>query len=269
MQLPVGQKDRITWLFDKNVDDWFKLYNSYNNFRNHNFLTRRKFVLELFDKSEGKFLDVGCGTGEYIFGLLEKGGEIFAVDQSQGMLAKAKERVEGTGLEPRVHFMNHNIENLNFPDSFFDAVICVGVLEYLTEDKIALQEINRVMKENGTLVITVPNRASPFILLEIFYFELKNMIIKLLPPAARKKINLYFRHKCYAPWELDNKLINSCFKKKDYRFCTFGSYIFSNYIPFSAYLSKKMEKFCKSWFGFLGANYIVKAVKYADDERVL
>jgi SAM-dependent methyltransferase len=47
-------------------------------------------------------------------------------------------------------------EKTSFSDGFFDGIVLAEVIEHLFEDHLALQEINRILADNGTLVITVP-----------------------------------------------------------------------------------------------------------------
>lgn len=49
-----------------------------------------------------------------------------------------------------------DITDLNFPNNYFDAIICCHVLEHVANDKKALQEINRTMKKGGFSVLQVP-----------------------------------------------------------------------------------------------------------------
>lgn len=47
-------------------------------------------------------------------------------------------------------------EKTSFPDAFFDGIVLAEVIEHLFEDKNALEEIHRILKPDGTLIITVP-----------------------------------------------------------------------------------------------------------------
>lgn len=48
-------------------------------------------------------------------------------------------------------------QNLPFPDSFFDAIVCVEVIEHLFDPIHALAEMNRGLKPNGILILSTPN----------------------------------------------------------------------------------------------------------------
>src|ERR1700694_4618926 len=60
--------------FDEVSGAWERLYTPEVTFANYNFVVRKRHVLDLFDKRGGRFLDAGCGTGDFIPDLLERGG---------------------------------------------------------------------------------------------------------------------------------------------------------------------------------------------------
>jgi ubiquinone/menaquinone biosynthesis C-methylase UbiE len=52
--------------------------------------------------------------------------------------------------------MKMDIANLKFPDSSFDCIICLHVLEHVEEDRKAMREFYRVLKPNGWAILQVP-----------------------------------------------------------------------------------------------------------------
>lgn len=95
-------------------------------------------------------LDIGCGSGKFIELLPQK--IFYGVDISDKYLDIAKER----GYK-EVHQTDLSFDRLPVPNELFDSVICMEVLEHLFDPLHALAEINRVLKPNGTLIISVPN----------------------------------------------------------------------------------------------------------------
>lgn len=93
-------------------------------------------------------LDVGCGTG-INFSVLSKYGETFSSDASEEALKFSKSRGT-TGL------VRSDLESLPFTGSSIDVVTALDVLEHVDKDLAALDELFRVVKKNGMLVITVP-----------------------------------------------------------------------------------------------------------------
>jgi ubiquinone/menaquinone biosynthesis C-methylase UbiE len=105
-------------------------------------------------------LDIGCGPGTLSQDLLGVSKQVWGVDISQGMINIADALFDQPQCKGKVHFAVGDAENLPFPDEFFDAVVCVGVLRYLDSQKRGLREIYRVLKPNGVVVATFYYRYS-------------------------------------------------------------------------------------------------------------
>lgn len=100
-----------------------------------------------------RVLDAGCGTG----GLLEVLGRSFNVagfDDSFEAVRKAFER-DGLLYES---LAVGDVVSIPFQDSYFDGVTCIDVIYHaqVSNERVALQEIHRVLKPGGYLVLQVP-----------------------------------------------------------------------------------------------------------------
>jgi demethylmenaquinone methyltransferase/2-methoxy-6-polyprenyl-1,4-benzoquinol methylase len=116
----------------------------------------------VFDKIKyQKVLDIGCGPGTISEDLLEISEQVWGIDISEDMIKIATDRFNKTKFNTIIHFDVGDAENLKFPDQFFDAVFCIGVLRYLDSWENGLHEIYRVLKPNGIVVITFYYRFSP------------------------------------------------------------------------------------------------------------
>jgi SAM-dependent methyltransferase len=120
---------------------------------------RRQRVLELFDKPGGTVLDVGCGPAEMVQPLLSLGCKFWGVDPSPRMIEICRTRF---GAIENVDFVVGEAGKLNYPDEFFDAVLCMGVIDGLRNLERVLAEILRVAKPGGTIIITFANQHSPY-----------------------------------------------------------------------------------------------------------
>jgi ubiquinone/menaquinone biosynthesis C-methylase UbiE len=120
---------------------------------------RRQRVLELFDKAGGTVLDVGCGPAEMVQPLLSLGCKFWGVDPSPRMIEICRARF---GEIKNVDFVVGEAGKLDYPDEFFDAVLCMGVIDGLKNLDQVLAEIMRVAKPGGTVIITFANRHSPY-----------------------------------------------------------------------------------------------------------
>jgi ubiquinone/menaquinone biosynthesis C-methylase UbiE len=120
---------------------------------------RRRRVLELFDKPGGRVLDVGCGPAEMVQPLLRLECEFWGLDPSPRMIEICQTRF---GEFKNVHFVAGEAGQISFPDAFFDAVLCMGVIDGLKNFSQVIGEMLRVLKPDGTLIITFANRQSPY-----------------------------------------------------------------------------------------------------------
>lgn len=117
--------------------------------RYHN--KRRGIIQRLLKNSlEGcrTFLDVGCGTGEYLPFALRLVSNVCGFDISKEYLhrckpSKANELIQGDS------------RNLPFKDRAFDAVLCTEMIEHINPQEIAIREIFRISRKS--IVLSTPN----------------------------------------------------------------------------------------------------------------
>jgi SAM-dependent methyltransferase len=109
-------------------------------------------------------LDMGCGAGRHAFESYRLGARVVAFDylaselkDVAGLFAAMREAGEA-GTEPGslAATANGDALALPFPDDAFDRIIASEVLEHVTDDQQALDELCRVLKPGGTLAATVP-----------------------------------------------------------------------------------------------------------------
>ncbi len=109
-------------------------------------------------------LDMGCGAGRHAFEAFRLGARVVAFDYSAaelkdvgGLFAAMREAGEaGTAAGAMAATTNGDALRLPFPDDTFDRIIASEVLEHVSDDQVALDEVLRVLKPGGTLAATVP-----------------------------------------------------------------------------------------------------------------
>ncbi|MAO63497.1 MAG: hypothetical protein CL666_00710 [Balneola sp.] len=124
--------------------------------------THRAVLKELDLSPESSVLDVSAGTGLLQKSLLEKGipfKEMVLNDISEGMLGVAKERFSD---DDRFSFTHQYAEQLDFPDQSFDAIICLNAFHNYKEQARVSEEIYRLLKPKGALVILDWNNSGLF-----------------------------------------------------------------------------------------------------------
>ncbi|NVM22029.1 MAG: class I SAM-dependent methyltransferase [Desulfobacterales bacterium] len=118
-----------------------------------NNLIRRDRCLKMIGPISGKrILDVGCGTG-FISRSLTGKNEVHGVDISAEYLSRAA----SYGIKTEQWDIQ---KGLPFDSSSFDVVLLAEVLEHVFDTDALLSEVRRVLKEDGVLVLTVPNVCS-------------------------------------------------------------------------------------------------------------
>jgi ubiquinone/menaquinone biosynthesis C-methylase UbiE len=116
----------------------------------------KKIVLaHLKNLSKTNWLELGCGTGHWTKFFSKNGLQLTAVDNSEAMLEIARSK----NLE-NVEFMNADATRLPFPDGRFSGIISITMLEFVDDLEKVLNEINRVLKPRGTLILGCLNALS-------------------------------------------------------------------------------------------------------------
>ncbi len=100
-------------------------------------------------------LDVGCGGGRTIEKLaaLASEGTIYGVDYAKGSVAASRGRNARLIQAGRVEIEQASVSRLPFPDDRFDIVTAVETQYYWPNPVTDIQEILRVLKPAGTLVV--------------------------------------------------------------------------------------------------------------------
>lgn len=126
--------------YHKELDPHWSYYPTY--------LAKKKFVLNILEKEpkDSKILDIGCGEGVFIEELVSRGFKnIKGIDLNYS-----------SGLVKR-----GNILATSFLEKHFDVILLLDVIEHLAfeDQERALREIKRILKDDGKLIISIPNLA--------------------------------------------------------------------------------------------------------------
>jgi ubiquinone/menaquinone biosynthesis C-methylase UbiE len=115
-----------------------------------------RLTYEMLEVSRGNsVLDVGCGTGDDVINLYRivgPDGQVVGIDYSAQLISEAKARAEKAGA--LVEFLVGDAHELSqFDDNSFDATRATAVFHHLESPERALQEMIRVVKPGGSVVI--------------------------------------------------------------------------------------------------------------------
>lgn len=106
-------------------------------------------------RPDATVLDVGCGGGRTIATLADIAtiGKVFGVDYSSASVAASRRHNAERIAEGRVDVQESSVSNLPFPPSTFDVVTAIETHYYWPHLSTDLQEILRVLKPGGSLMI--------------------------------------------------------------------------------------------------------------------
>lgn len=96
--------------------------------------------------------DLGCGTGNVAELLAPVVGRVIAVDRSEAMLAAARKRLAGAGIE-NVDLVESGLEKLAIDDASVDAALAVLVLHHIEELGRVVGEMRRITRPGGVVMI--------------------------------------------------------------------------------------------------------------------
>lgn len=157
-------KHRVKNHFSERATEWAGYYDDpAPPISRQHLISRQRFALEMVRAvmpPSSRILDTGCGSGVMAAKFMEGGYTVWGVDFAEPMIRRARE------LCGSDRFVVGDIERIPFPDNAFDAVVSLGVIEYLDSDEQALHEIRRVLRPGGRAVIAISNGSSPLLRLD-------------------------------------------------------------------------------------------------------
>ena len=132
--------------------------NSRKGFFNRIYQAVRKYTLWqkyrlISDASSGKkILDIGCASGEFLRYMQMKGWETAGIEPDRATREKAVQQYKLKIFD--------ETELSIFPEAHFDVITLWHVLEHVSDLNARMQQLSRLLKASGTLIIAVPNAES-------------------------------------------------------------------------------------------------------------
>ncbi|QFS50023.1 class I SAM-dependent methyltransferase [Nostoc sphaeroides] len=127
------------------------------------------FILELTCATpETSFLEPGVGTGLNVIPLVKRGYPVTGIDVSQEMLDQFRQKLNVTPVN--LNLIHGDASQLAFPDNSFDVVLTVHMIHTVSDWRVFLDNIDRVLKSKG------------------FYLN-----CQWITPPARREFEGYFR----------------------------------------------------------------------------
>jgi len=179
--------------------EWQRDYLAYYEVRMEADLHRSREFLRKIERYQepGRILDVGCATGALLRAAVERGWEAYGVEVGEWARSFAQR------FQLKVFI--GTLEEVRFPDHYFDVVFSHSLLEHLSDPKRTLLEMRRILREEGLLVTAgVPNIDSLTIRLgldlfsgnkppaHLYYFN-PDTLGKLLRSSAFRPLEMFTR----------------------------------------------------------------------------
>jgi ubiquinone/menaquinone biosynthesis C-methylase UbiE len=130
----------------KTVAVYDKIGKTYDQTRKPDPEITQKIIKHLSAVSDGKYLDIGCGSGNYTHAIFENGFHICGVDISEEMLGKARRK------NSKIEWTLGDAKQLPFTNNQFDGATCTLATHHIKDIEKSFQEAFRVLK-NGNFVI--------------------------------------------------------------------------------------------------------------------
>ena len=229
--------------------------------------TRAKLAYEIIPNNTNNLLDVGCASGYSTIFFKNKARNVYGVDVIKKLIEEGKKKYKN------INFKLIKSEKLPFKSDFFDVVTILDVLEHVNKDNLMINEIYRVLKKDGILILSVPNKglltfldADNIKTTMPFLYKILYLSVKRKYPEMKKEV-----HKHYSLYEIKNLMKNKFEIKKLH----IGSSIISTLMSYFEILS--LRSFNRIYFesvivsiknldyginyGKIGDNILIKANK--------
>nr|VFK79561.1 MAG: 2-polyprenyl-6-hydroxyphenyl methylase / 3-demethylubiquinone-9 3-methyltransferase [Candidatus Kentron sp. SD] len=224
-----NNKDR-DYYFEEIGDNFDKWMSDYDVYR------RALLICKILgDQGQNKScLEIGCGTGKISEVIRHRVDSLTVSDISETL-------AQGVGSRLNIKWIQQDACNLSIADNSFDVVISSECIEHVPDPEKALAEMVRVLKSNGVLIVTTPNKLWYPILWIAMKAGIRNFAgreIWLFPWKAAKILKM-------------RGLTNICLD---------GCHLFPWQIPLAKKLLPLFDKFGKVLYPLM-INFCITAVK--------
>jgi ubiquinone/menaquinone biosynthesis C-methylase UbiE len=156
----VPYQEKVNAYFQSLSSQWNDVYTERTVFA-ETIQARHAAVLDWIDglalPPGAQVLEIGCGAGLMAITLAERGLRVQAIDTSMAMVQQARQNGEARGVTDLLTVDVGDTYALAFEDGSFDLVLAVGVLPWIAKAELAIQEMARVTKPNGHIILTTSN----------------------------------------------------------------------------------------------------------------
>ena len=158
------------------------------------YFTRMRTVIRETGRQK-RILNAGCGDGVYDLYLKNKTSQIVSIDINRSDIQIARE----LNLKTNILYCVADIGAMPFASGEFDCVICTDVIEHLSDDMGAINEMCRCLKKGGKLIITAPSKNFPL------FYDPVNYVLNKFGKKLRIGIWGWGHERLYTIREMERK----------------------------------------------------------------
>ncbi len=149
-------------------------------------------VIEMVDARPGdRILDVGCGRGIEVLKMSEAGALVVGIDPSAFMLDRARELARNNGHNTSL--IRAIGESIPIVPHSVDKILCKGALDHFADPEKAIQQMTRVVKPGGSVIIAIANFESLGFRIGKFIFGVRK-VLGIKNPYPRLPWELPYDH---------------------------------------------------------------------------
>lgn len=188
---------------------------------------RKKAVAQLRKKKPLLILDIATGTGDLAIEAMKlQPAKIFGVDISVDMLELGRKKIKKKNLEEKIELLEGDSEQLFFEDNKFDAVTVAFGVRNFQDLKKGLQEIYRVLKPEGKVVILEFSHPTNPLMKKIYDFYSSHITPKIGQIISKDKAAYSYLYESVKAFPYGNQFCNilkeNGFRDIHFKTLTFG-----------------------------------------------
>ncbi len=153
-------QENVNAYFQSRLSKWKDIYAS-DSLRGEIYRSRQATVLDWIDglalEPGSRMLEVGCGAGFLSIALAQRGFRLNAIDSVEAMVELASQHAADAQITNLLSLGLGDVNSLAFEDNAFNLVVLLGVIPWLERPELAMQEIARVTRPGGYVILTTDN----------------------------------------------------------------------------------------------------------------
>lgn len=157
---PRQRQDDVNVHFQSQATYWKDLYSHADaqaEVHRYRFTTTLEWIDSLSLAPGSRVLDIGCGAGFLTVALAERGFHVHAIDAAQAMVDQTRQFASASNQAERVSVGVGDVQALGFEDNQFDLVVALGVIPWIPQPELAIQEMARVTRPDGYVLLSADN----------------------------------------------------------------------------------------------------------------